>query len=170
MFSGCFVARGRFYDYADVMDELRIHQLTKEMVAAELKLSADPCEAAAGVVRKILGPALLNPPAGTPPGLIVEDVVRGAMIALLLADQNLARGAMGVLDAVLETAGQAQLDPTEAMRAALQGAADLGRFTDPARLNDIRVAIDGKFMGAGEVFSGFLRATLPAPGRIPSAR
>ncbi|HEX4048454.1 MAG TPA: hypothetical protein VH309_11495, partial [Elusimicrobiota bacterium] len=65
--------------------------------------------------------------------------------------------------------GKAQLDPTEAMRAALRALADLRRFVDPARIDDIRLAIEAKYMGAGEVFSEYLRAPLP-PKTTPASR
>ena len=143
------------------MDELRIHQLTKEMVAEELRVLGDPCAAAAAVVRKTLSAALQSPPEGTPPERIVEDAVKGAMTALLLAEQSLARGGLLVLEVVVDVAAKAQLDPTEAMRAALRALADLRRFVDPARMDDVRLAIEAKYMGAGEVFVEYLSAPLP---------
>lgn len=141
------------------MDQLRIGELTKEMVAEELRLLGDPCAAAAAVVRKALTAALSTAPVdGTPPARVIEDTVKGAMTALLLADQSLARGSILVLEAVHEVAGECHLDPTESMRAALRALAELRRFVEPARLDDIRLEIESHYMGAGEVFIGFLRA------------
>lgn len=140
------------------MDELRIHQLTKEMVAEELRLLGDPCATAASVVRKTLSAALPDAPEGTPLDRVIEDAVRGAMTALLLADHSLPRGSLLVLEAVLDAAGAAHVDPTEAMRAALKGLSDLRRFVSPTRLEDIRVEIEAKYMGAGEAFAEHLRA------------
>ena len=151
------------------MDELRIHQLTKEMVAEELRSLGDPCAAAAAVVHRTLSAALQSPPEGTPPERIVEDTVKGAMTALLLAEQSLARGGMLVLEAVLDVSAKANLDPTAAMSAALRALADLRRFVDPARIDDIRLAIEAKYMGAGEVFVEYLRAPLP-PSSVPAPR
>jgi hypothetical protein len=149
------------------MDELRLHQLTKEMVAEELRRLGDPCAAAAAIVRKSVGAALKNLPEGTEASRVVEDGVKGAMTALLLADQSLPRGGMLVLEAVLAAADEAHADPTETMRAALLGMADLRRFADPARIEEIHAAIEAKYMGAGEVFVEFLRAPVadgrPAP-------
>jgi len=142
------------------MDELRINQLTKEMVAEELRLLGDPCQTAAGVVRRTLTAALQNPPEGTASDRIIEDAVKGAMTALLLAEQSLPRGALLVLAAVLD-ASEAVIDPTQAMRAALKGIAELRRYADLDRIEEVRLAIDGQFMGAGEVFSEFLRMPLP---------
>ncbi|HXT00199.1 MAG TPA: hypothetical protein VN915_05960 [Elusimicrobiota bacterium] len=148
------------------MEELRIHQLTKEMVAEELRALGDPCAAAAAVVKKTLTAALQSAPEGTAKEMIVEDAVKGAMTALLLAEQSLARGGLMVLEVVLDVTAAANLDPTESMRAALRALADLRRFVDPARVDDVRLAIESKYMGAGEVFSEYLRAPradLPSP-------
>jgi hypothetical protein len=96
----------------------------------------------------------------------VEDVVLGAMTALLLADQNLARGGMLVLEAVNDAAAAAQLDPTDAMCAALRGVAEMRRFVEPTGLNELREAILAQYMGAGAVFDGYLSEPLePEPPR-----
>ncbi len=139
------------------MDELRIGQLTKEMVAEELRHIADPCATAASVVRKTLSIALNGVPAGaTPPERVIEDAVQGAMTALLLADQSLARGAVLVIEAVHDAASERQLDTTESLRAALAGLADLRRFVTPQRVDEVRHAIETRYMGAGEVFQEFV--------------
>lgn len=147
------------------MDEFRIGQLTKEMVAEELRLLGDPCVAAAMVVRRTLFAALKDSQAGGPDhARVVSDSVEGAMTALLLADHSLARGAVLVLEAVHDVAGECHLDPTECMRAALRALASLRRFVEPARIDDIRLAIEAHYMGAGEAFSEFLRSSSdPAP-------
>lgn len=142
------------------MDQLRIGQLTKELVAEELRLLGDPTATAGEVVRRTVKAALANLPPGTAPFVVIEDAARGAITAILLADQSLTRGAMRVLEAVLEIAAENNLDPTESMRAALRGLADLRRFVDPSRVDDVRVEIDAKYMGAGEVFVEFLREPL----------
>lgn len=144
------------------MDELRIVQLTKEMVAEELRLMGDPCVTAASVVRKTLHAAFASAVPGAAPACVIEDAVKGAMTALLLADQSMTRGAILVLEAVMDVATRRELDPTESMRAALKGLADLRRFVDPARLDDIRLEIAAHYMGAGEVFVEYLRQALPA--------
>ena len=150
------------------MDELRIHQLTKEMVAEELRLLGDPCQTAADVVRRTLSAALNAPPDGTASERIIEDAVKGAMTALLLADQNLSRGAMLVLAAVMD-ASNPMVDPTAAMGAALKGVADLRRFADPNRMEEIRIEIAATYMGAGELFVEYLREPFPE-GRTPAPR
>src|SRR5689334_20258107 len=118
------------------MEELRFVQLTKEMVAEELRLLGDPCAAAAAVVRKTLEAAFHSPtPAAVSPSRIIEETVKGAMTALLLADHSLTRGSILIVEAVMDMAAKKDLDPTESMRAALKGLADLRRFADPARID-----------------------------------
>ncbi|MBI3563802.1 MAG: hypothetical protein HY079_01240 [Elusimicrobia bacterium] len=151
------------------MDELRIHQLTKEMVAEELRQLGDPCATAAGVVRKTLESALANAPAGTEGQRVIEDTVRGAMTALLLAEQSLTKGGMMILQVVLETTYE-HVAPQDAMAAALRGLADMRRFVDPDRLDEMRIQIAATYMGAGELFAEYLRTPLPEGGRQPLQR
>lgn len=141
------------------MDELRIGQLTKEMVAEELRQLADPCATAATVVRKTLSIALNGVPAGgTAPERVIEDAVQGAMTALLLADMSLARGAVLVIEAVHDVASERQIDTMESLRAALRGLADLRRFVTQQRVDEVRHEIETRYMGAGEVFQEYIDA------------
>lgn len=140
------------------MDELRLVQLTKEMVAEELRLLGDPCAAAASVVRKTLMAAFQGAASGdTAPARVIEDAVKGAMTALLLADHSMTRGSILILEVVMDVASKRDLDPTDSMRAALKALADLRRFVDPSRIDDIRLEIDAHYMGAGAVFMEYLR-------------
>lgn len=146
------------------MNETRFGQLTKEMVAEELRRMGDPCAAAASVVRKTLAAAFDGPAAlgQTSPEQVIEDAVKGAMTALLLADQNLARGAILCLEAVAESSAERGVDPTTAMMAAMRGLADLRRFVEPERMDTIRLEIDAHYHGAGDAFHQLLREPLKA--------
>jgi hypothetical protein len=147
------------------MDDIRIVQLTKEMVAEELRLMGDPCAAAASVVRKTIDAAQqATPPQDFKPNVVIEDTVKGAMTALLLADHSVVRGSILVLEAVTDVAAKRGFDPTESMQAALKGLADLRRFVEPARLDDIRTEISAHYMGADEVFVEYLKA-VPMPDK-----
>ncbi len=143
-------------------NETRFGQLTKEMVAEELRRLGDPCAAAALVVSKTLSAALDGPAAlgQTSPEQVIEDAVKGAMTALLLADQSLTRGAILVLEAVAEASGERQIDPTAGMLAGLRGIADLRRFVEPDRMDSIRLEIEAHYHGAGDAFNQFLREPL----------
>lgn len=146
------------------MDKVRIGQLTKEMVAEELRRLGDPLAAAAAVVRKTLsaafeGPALLGSAALE---ALIEDAVKGAMTALLLGDQDLPRGSLLILQSVVDLSAERHLDPTAAMSAALKGVADLRRFLPPERMDDIHREIEARYHGAGEAFGACLRERLRA--------
>ncbi|MEQ1920470.1 MAG: hypothetical protein ABL955_14880, partial [Elusimicrobiota bacterium] len=88
---------------------------------------------------------------------VIEDAVKGAMTALLLADHSMTRGSILVVEAVMDVAAKKDLDPTDSMRAALKGLADLRRFVDPSRIDDIRLEIEAHYMGVGAVFMEYLR-------------
>ena len=91
------------------------------------------------------------------------DAVKGAMTALLLADQSMSRGSILVLEAVHDVAAECQLDTTEALRAALRGLADVRRFVPPERIDELRTAIEARYMGAGELFAEYLAEVASPP-------
>lgn len=137
------------------MDDFRIGQLTKEMVAAKLKAMADPCAEAAALVRRTVTVALEGYKPGDAGGRekLVEEACQGAMTALLLAEQSLSKGAALILQAVLDIAQEQELDLTLATFAALRGIADMHRFAAPAQMDEIRKELEGRFMGSGEAFA-----------------
>ena len=143
------------------MEILPVRQLTMNLVAAELHLSADTCERAAAIVRQTLEKALQATPDAAARELVIEDTVKGALTALYLADNNLSHGALLVVQAVLD-ASAAWTEPPLAMGAALKAVADLRRFAAPNRLSEIGEQIDVQYMGAGALFRSILRATTPA--------
>lgn len=135
-------------------ERFEIGQLTKELVAVKLKRMADPCAAAAELVKNTLSVAMKACKGDA--GAIdkaVADACRGGMTGLLLADQNLAKGAALVLEAVVELAGVNELHPADVMKSALKGMADLRRFLRADQLEDIQREIGTHFMGAGEAFA-----------------
>lgn len=133
--------------------EFKIRQLTKELVSAKLAELGDPCAAAAELVRRTLEVALQGlPPGGAAEGRVVEDACQGGMTGLLLHEKDLPKGAVLILDAVVELAGRFNLDPTELMRAAMRGIADMARFTGAAVLFEIEGRIEARYQGAGGAF------------------
>lgn len=137
------------------MDEFKIGQLTKELVAEKLRRMDDPCAEAARLVRKTLGVALRNAQPGTEIGLgpVIEDACWGGMTALLLAEQSLSKGAVLVIHELSELATELQLDPTETLRSALRGIAGLDRVLRADQLDEIRAAIKLSFVGMDEAFA-----------------
>lgn len=145
-------------------DAFELGQLTKELVAVKLKRMADPCATAADLVKQTLAVALKTIRDDAPArSKAIGDACRGGITGLLLADQNLARGAVLLLEAVVELSGHLDLDPGESMRSALRGLSDLKRFLRAEQLDEIEREIGRHFMGAGEVFAGLLREEQPAP-------
>lgn len=133
------------------LDDSTLSQFTKELVSAQLKSLQDPCVVAAGLLKKTLSVALKDlPPGSAFPAAPVESACQGAMMALLLGDQNLPKGAVCILEAVSELALEVHLDPTMMMWAALRGIADIRRFASQELLIDLRYQIELRFMGAGD--------------------
>jgi hypothetical protein len=141
------------------MDEkFEIGQLTKELVAEKLKKMDDPCSAAADLVKRTLQVAL--DACKEDPGArhnAISEACKGGITGLLLADQNLERGAVLLLGAAGDLAGSYGLDPGETMKSALAGMADLRRFVRPDQLDDIAHEIEKNYMGASEAFYAMVR-------------
>ncbi|OGR88482.1 MAG: hypothetical protein A3J74_07545 [Elusimicrobia bacterium RIFCSPHIGHO2_02_FULL_57_9] len=149
-------------------EDFKIGQLTKELVAIKLKKMADPSATAANLVKQTLAVALKEiKPGSTGHHAVVEDACRGGITGLLLAEQNLGKGAVLILEAVAELSSELNLDPTEMMRSALNGIADMRRFLRPDQLYDIHREIELHFMGAGEVFSRMIKTAGRIAGTPP---
>lgn len=139
-------------------EEFKIGQLTKELVAIKLKKMADPCATAANLVKQTLSVAMKGLKQGDAgQGELIEDACRGGITGLLLAEQNLGKGAVLILEAVAELSSELNLDPTEMMRSALKGIADMRRFLRTDQLYAIHRDIEMHFMGAGEVFAQLIQ-------------
>ena len=152
------------------MDDFKINQLTKELVSARLRELPDPCAAAAGLVRETLSVALKTlAPGSVAESRVVEDACQGAMTGLLLNDQNLVRGAVLILEAVVDLAGALNLDQPEMMKDALKGIADMRRFVRPEMMYEIQVAIEARYQGAGVAFDALCRepSCRETPAREP---
>ena len=151
------------------MDRIRLQQLTKEIVAEELRRLGDPCEVAAQVLRKTLSAALST---AEDSQRLIDDAVKGAMTALLLADHSVIRGSVLALQTVLE-ATEGRVEPTFAARAALKALADLRRFVPPERTEEIRAALEARWPGFGQTFAEFLGEPypgMPTPSSQPAQR
>jgi hypothetical protein len=145
-------------------DDFKISQLTKELVTARLKQMEDPCAAAAALVKDALSVALKGlPPGAVAESRVVEDACQGAMTGLLLNDQPLHRGAVLILERVVDLANALNLDQTELMRSALRGIADMRRFVRIEVLGDMRQAIEARFHGAGLAFEALCAEPTPDP-------
>lgn len=149
------------------MEDFKVGQLTKELVAIQLKKMGDPCAVAADLVCRTLRLALKPGEAGA--GKIVEDAVQGGMQGLLLSGGDVPRGGVLVLEAVAELAVELQLDPTEVLKSALMGLARLRRVLLQEQLDELKAGVENHFLGAGEVFATLL-AEQPDPDRRSGQR
>ena len=169
------LARFRGYIMSKVgttMDNFKIAQLTKELVASRIKGAKDPEVVAADLVKETLGVALKAPPSSGDPSreAVIEEACRGGITALVLAEADLREGAVLTIAAVAELSTELDLDPTAAMQGALKGIADLQRFVPAEQLIEVGKAIESRFMGAGAAYLELVQAGLvqaaksPAPG------
>ena len=125
---------------------------------------------AAALVKETLKVALQ----GIPPGEsgqegVIEDACKGGITGLLLADENLAKGAVSILEAVSELASELNLDGVAMLRNALRGVADVRRFIPPDHIFGIEHEIEMHFMGAGAVFRELTNEAPVEPASQPLA-
>lgn len=149
------------------MDDFHVRQLTKELVAENLRELPDPCKKAAELTGNTLRVALKGLRAIDQEAL-VREACQGAITALLIAEQNLARGAVMLLQTVADLAGEFDLDPAMLMTGALRGIADLRRFATPEQIMLVEREIESAFMGVGQAFRAVLEREAakdpPRPG------
>lgn len=146
-------------------DHFKVSQLTKELVAAELRNAPDPSLLAAQTIRKTLVVTLKTlQPGDRPSSIAIEDAVRGGLQGILLADYDVAKAGILTLREMANLAQDAGLDPMETLLSAMRGMASLKRLIPPEQMDRLRLAIDAEFHGAGEAFSVLL-SQVPDPGR-----
>ncbi len=151
----------------DMEDPFKISQLTKELVASELKNATDPCLLTAQTIRKTLTVTIKGIPAGDPSWkTAIEDAVRGGLQGLILADFDVAKGGIYTLRELTNLAQDVGLDPMETLLSGMRGMASLKRLIPPERMDALRLKIDQEYHGAGEAFSALL-SQVPDPGRAP---
>ncbi len=141
------------------MEEFKISQLAKEMVAVRLRKIEDPCEAAAEVVGKTILVTLKGFQDEETRTRIVADTCYGGLTALLLAEQDLAKGAALFVAAASHAAEQLGLDSLAAMRDAMMGIAAVQKILTPEQIEEIADELELRYSGAGQAFREYLRAT-----------
>ena len=146
-------------------NQYRVGQLTKELVAAELRNAPDPCLIAAQTIHKTLAVTLKAIPAGDGAGgIAIEEAVRGGLQGLLLADLDVAKAGLLTLRELATLAQDLGRDPMEMLMSAMRGMASLKRLMPPEQMDRLRRAIESEFDGAGEAFA-WLLAQVPDPGK-----
>ena len=136
--------------------DFNLQQLIKEMVVTRLKALDEPCAAAVEIAKKTLVIILKENTSLEFSKRQIEESCHGTMVGLLLAEQNLPKAAVLLLEMTGELATQLNLDPMEIMRSALEGIAHIRKLQTHQQIADIQKAISRNFMGAGEAFAALL--------------
>lgn len=153
-------------------DSFNLVQLTKHMVLAGLRPARalqDPVSRTERIVRETLRVYLtgLKPDfPGIPAG--VRDVARGAMAGLLFGNVDPSEGAVSILRAVEEAAGQLALEFESLQAWALEGIADSWRFIPQDGLALVQAGIERAYPGSGPALRrlvGLRSLDLPGPWR-----
>ena len=140
------------------MEEFKISQLVKEMVAVRLRKIDDPCQAAAEVVGKTLLVTLKSFQAPEIRTRIVADSCYGGLIALVIAGHDLPKGAALFVAEASVAAEQLGLDSVAAMRDAMLGIASAQKILMPEQIGDIRDELERRYHGAGAAFEEYIKA------------
>lgn len=149
--------------------QFKVTQLTKELVAAELRSAPDPCLLAAQLIAKTLAVALKAVPRGDrAAGLAIEEAVRGGLQGVLLAKYDVAKAGLMTVREMARLSRDLDLEATETLMATLRGIASLKRLVPAADMNRLRIDIDAEFSGAADALSDLLRQ-VPDPGRAGAA-
>lgn len=137
-----------------------LKEKTQDFVQKRIKNAGDPFEAASHAADEIIG-AAVRKTEGKPGAIskadIVRDVCHGAMAGLLLADLDIAKGAVVLIGSMAEVAQEIKVDPAELLTWSLEGVARLTPLVSLQRMSDVGHAIDAQFMGTAEIFRELCR-------------
>lgn len=136
-------------------ESYNFEQLTKEMVVSQLKDAPDAPEQAAAVARRTIVAGLLGTQtaAAADPRSTVQQVCKGMMSGLLLAEKDLPKSAVLLLQGMAEAAQETHREPSDLMTWAMEGIAQVAPMVSPEVRAALQDAIDQAFMGAGQVFN-----------------
>ena len=135
------------------MDGYDFEKLAREIVAGRLAGLAERApETAAEITRRILISALQSTLTRQDPRQSVSAVCRGALGGLMLIDQDLAKAAPLILKELHAVSQEVPLAPEDLMTWAMEGLAEVAVVSGKQTEYSMHSAIEGSFMGAGEVF------------------
>lgn len=143
-------------------DSFLISQFAKELVSIRLRGTDDPCAVAATLVRETAAVALKSRPKEA--DIVIADACYGGLQALLLADQDLSRGATLMYASVLELAVPMRVAPSLLMEYALEGFARMRRFMTQGQVIDLLETLESRYAGSGAAFAKAI-AKQPDPSR-----
>jgi hypothetical protein len=137
--------------------EYDFEKLGKEIVLGRLKDAGDPYALAAEVARKIAVSAVASTRAQQDPHVTIASACRGVMGGMLLLEKELPKTAVALLAQMALVAQETNLDPADCMTWAMEGIAPVCKYAPQGAADAVSAAIEENFMGAGQVFEGFLR-------------
>lgn len=129
-------------------------KLAREISAERLKGLENAADGAAEVAAKIISSSIQSTRDKQAPAHTVTAVCRGVMSGLMLCGKELPEPSVAVLSKMAALAAELNLDPQEMMTWGMAGVADVAVVASAEAPYAIGQAIEKKFMGAGEVFSG----------------
>lgn len=138
--------------------ERDLEKLVRGLLIEKLRTAADPAALAAEAAHELVASELAGARGKRDPRTAVSAACHGAMAAVLLEEKDLATAAVALLVQMSHVAQEAHLDPAECMTWAMEGIAPVARMAPGGKTEAIRAAIAERFMGAGEIFEGLLRA------------
>jgi hypothetical protein len=136
-----------------------LERLAKEKVIGAITAGMETNEAVEVIVKKIAIATVLNPPQGVDSRGAVSAACRGVLSGILLLERDLPSAAAAILSQMTMVATESHLDPADCMTWAMEGMAPVCRMAPTHICHSVRSAIDERFMGAGEVFDGMIRAS-----------
>lgn len=135
------------------MDDFNLEKLAKEIVVERLKGLADAPAGAGAVARQIVTKAITGTQARQAPRDSVIATCRGLMSGMLILGKDLPSTAVVILRQMNAVAVETHQDPAELMTWAMEGIASVAKLEGRRTCEDIKLAIDLDFMGAGNVFA-----------------
>ncbi|MBI4677902.1 MAG: hypothetical protein HY748_10000 [Elusimicrobia bacterium] len=131
--------------------------LSREIVVNRLRDADDPCRAAAKTARDIILPALKATLPAQEPRITAYQVCRGVTTGILAISKDVPETALAILEMTAEIAAEGSLEPADLMTWAMEGIASVMYLAGPEIRSAVHSAIEGRFMGAGAIFSDLCR-------------
>lgn len=144
--------------------QFKVGQLTKELVAMNLKEVQNPCAEAAWLVRQTIVVALKAKPDEA--RSIVSDACYGGLQGLLISDQDLSCGALMILSALCGGSAEIPVDAALMRRYCIEGLARISKFVSGQDLTAISRALEKRQQGAGQSFSDAVAAQRNSPEAV----
>lgn len=138
------------------MSDYDFEKLGKEMASA-FKGAEDAADRAGELARTLAAKAVSSTRGKQDPKITVAAACRGVMAGVVLNEGDLPKSAVAILQKMAAVAQESNLDPAECMTWAMEGIAPVCKLAPGAAADNVRLAIEEHFMGAGEVFSSILQ-------------